>query len=220
MEEVRIDQLNPSSPSRDHVVAGMLDGAAARLALGAILSLIQRGDLPADVESALQKAESALQSIADGAVTTAKIADTAIANEKIADNAVTSGKLASSSVTNAKLANMAQATIKGRASGAGTGAPVDLDATALFAILGALVPARPAIAGGGAGHFTLVDTSAAIGNGYSLPSGGTWAYFMFRVSNSGTVPGSNAAGGVAAGGAIILGGLANHFICGWAWRIA
>lgn len=38
--------------------------------------------------------------------------------------------------TNAKLANMAQATIKGRASGAGTGAPTDLDAAAARTALG------------------------------------------------------------------------------------
>lgn len=41
------------------------------------------------------------------------------------------------SVTNAKLATMAQATVKGRAAGAGTGAPVDLTATELATILGA-----------------------------------------------------------------------------------
>lgn len=40
------------------------------------------------------------------------------------------------SVTNAKLADMAQATIKGRASGAGTGAPVDLTVSQLLAIIG------------------------------------------------------------------------------------
>jgi hypothetical protein len=43
--------------------------------------------------------------------------------------------LADGSVTNAKLANMAQATFKGRAAGAGTGAPADLTATQAKAIL-------------------------------------------------------------------------------------
>jgi hypothetical protein len=43
--------------------------------------------------------------------------------------------IANSAVTNAKMANMAQSTIKGRAAGAGTGAPVDLSATQATAIL-------------------------------------------------------------------------------------
>lgn len=45
------------------------------------------------------------------------------------------GVLANDSVTNAKLANMAQATIKGRASGAGTGDPTDLTAAQVKTIL-------------------------------------------------------------------------------------
>ena len=74
----------------------------------------------------------------------------------------------------------------------------------------------------GVGRFEAVDTSASVGNGYSLPAGGTWAYFMFRVNSStGGVPGgSNMAAGVAAGGTTILAGLASHFIYGFAWRIA
>ena len=43
--------------------------------------------------------------------------------------------IAASSVTNAKLANMAVATVKGRAAGSGTGAPVDLSADQLIAIV-------------------------------------------------------------------------------------
>lgn len=45
------------------------------------------------------------------------------------------GSLANDSVTNAKLANMAQATIKGRAAGAGTGDPADLSATQVRTVL-------------------------------------------------------------------------------------
>lgn len=43
--------------------------------------------------------------------------------------------LADASVTNAKLANMAQSTIKGRAEGAGTGAPTDLTPTEVAAVI-------------------------------------------------------------------------------------
>lgn len=83
--------------------------------------------------------------LVDGAVTTAKlgadavdgtkIADLAVDSEHIAAGAIDTGHIADAQVTNAKLANMAQATIKGRASGAGTGAPVDLTATQVRTIL-------------------------------------------------------------------------------------
>jgi len=52
-----------------------------------------------------------------------------VATAGIADNAVATAKIPNSAVTNAKLANMTQSTIKGRAAGAGTGAPVDLTAS-------------------------------------------------------------------------------------------
>ena len=66
-----------------------------------------------------------LQLVAPLGVGTAQLADAAVATAKLADGAV----------TNAKLASMAAATVKGRASGAGTGAPVDLTAAQLVAIV-------------------------------------------------------------------------------------
>lgn len=53
----------------------------------------------------------------------------------IKTNAVTAAKILDANVTNAKLANMAESTLKGRAAGSGTGAPVDLSATQATAIL-------------------------------------------------------------------------------------
>lgn len=44
--------------------------------------------------------------------------------------------IADGSLTNAKLANMAEATVKGRAAGAGTGAPVDLTSAELATLIG------------------------------------------------------------------------------------
>lgn len=76
--------------------------------------------------------------------------------------------IANSAVTNAKMADMAQSTIKGRAAGAGTGAPVDLTATQATAILNAftgdsgsggvkgLVPA-PAAGDAAAAKFLKAD---------------------------------------------------------------
>lgn len=66
--------------------------------------------------------------IAASAVTTAKIADANVTTAKILDANVTTAKIADANVTNAKLSDMAAATIKGRASGAGTGVPTDLTA--------------------------------------------------------------------------------------------
>ena len=93
-------------------------------------------------------ADSAVTSakIADGAIATADLANGAVTGAKIADATITGGKLvagtiawtqlgdnivyannlADGQVTNAKLIDMAQATIKGRAAGAGTGDPTDL----------------------------------------------------------------------------------------------
>jgi hypothetical protein len=53
----------------------------------------------------------------------------------IDNNAITTVKILDANVTNAKLANMAQATFKGRAAGAGTGVPGDLTATEAATIL-------------------------------------------------------------------------------------
>lgn len=83
------------------------------------------------------------------------------------------GTLADGAVTNAKLANMAQSTIKGRASGAGAGAPTDLTATQATAILDVvvgdsgsggtkgLVPA-PAAGDAAAGKFLKADGTFAV----------------------------------------------------------
>jgi hypothetical protein len=71
--------------------------------------------------------------LANLAVTTAKIDNLAVTAAKIADGVLSAdstgrAKMADGFVTNAKIANMAEATIKGRASGAGTGVPTDLTA--------------------------------------------------------------------------------------------
>ncbi len=83
--------------------------------------------------------------LAANAVTTTKILDDAVTVDKIgsgavdatalAANAVTTAKILDANVTDAKLANMAQATVKGRASGAGTGVPVGLTAAQLVTII-------------------------------------------------------------------------------------
>lgn len=73
--------------------------------------------------------------LADAAVTTTKVADANITTAKIADSNITTAKVADDAITNAKLANMSQATVKGRASGAGLGDPVDLTAAQVVGIV-------------------------------------------------------------------------------------
>lgn len=80
--------------------------------------------------------------------------------------------IAASAVTNAKLANMAQSTIKGRAAGAGTGAPVDLTATQATAILNALV--GDSGSGGTAGLAPAPAAGDAAANKF-LKADATWA---------------------------------------------
>lgn len=60
-----------------------------------------------------------------------------IAAAGISSNAITTVKINNDAVTNTKLANMAQSTIKGRASGAGTGDPTDLTPTQVRTMIGA-----------------------------------------------------------------------------------
>jgi hypothetical protein len=87
---------------------------------------------------------------------------------QVLEQNATAFALADDAVTNAKLANMAEATIKGRAVGAGTGDPQDLTATQATAILNAftdllkgLVPAS----GGGTANFLRADATWAAPGG-------------------------------------------------------
>lgn len=63
------------------------------------------------------------------------VTDTATVAWDLATGGQAKANVVDASVSNAKLATMAQATVKGRASGAGTGAPVDLTASQLLDIL-------------------------------------------------------------------------------------
>jgi hypothetical protein len=98
-------------------------------------------------------------------------------NGTVAAGSVGTTQLADDAVTNAKLANMAEATIKGRAVGAGTGDPTDLTATQATAILNAFTDALKGLApasGGGTANFLRADGSWAIpSSGLVLLTSGT-----------------------------------------------
>lgn len=111
-----------------------------------------------------------------GATDASMIQDTQIyvtangANEQLA-TAITDGKVVpNSSITNAKLADMTAATIKGRASGAGTGAPTDLSATQATAVLNEFVGDS-----GSGGTKGLVKAPVTGDSTKFLKGDGTWA---------------------------------------------
>lgn len=80
------------------------------------------------------------------------------------------GQIPASLITNAKLADMAQSTIKGRAAGAGTGAPQDLTSAQATAILDNFVGDS-----GSGGTKGLVPAPAAGDATKFLKGDGTWA---------------------------------------------
>ncbi len=84
---------------------------------------------------------------------------------------IESASLSANSVTNTLLADMAQATVKGRASGAGTGDPTDLTGTQVVAILPNFTGATPSVAGAAG----IVPQPAAGDDGKYLRGDGVWA---------------------------------------------
>lgn len=93
-------------------------------------------------------------------------------NPTLAANAVTTTAITDANVTNAKLADMAQSTIKGRASGAGTGVPTDLSATQATALLNALVGDSGS---GGTKGLVPAPSSGDAAAGKFLKADATWA---------------------------------------------
>jgi hypothetical protein len=88
------------------------------------------------------------------------------------DGSVTTAKVADNAITNAKRANMAQATISGRAAGAGTGAPTDLTGSEVATIIGPFSSGAAGLApasGGGTTNFLRADgTWAPVSSGSTL----------------------------------------------------
>ena len=100
------------------------------------------------------------------------------------DGSITTAKVADSAITNAKRANMAQATISGRAAGAGTGAPTDLPGSEVATIIGPFSSGAAGLApasGGGTTNFLRADGTWA-----SPPSGGSITLAAAQATTSGT----------------------------------
>jgi len=163
----------------------------------------------------------------DSQVATAKIADAAVSTAKIADAAVSTAKIADDAVTNGKLANMAQSTVKGRASGAGTGDPTDLTAAQTRTILASPAYARSTavtlttqtsvdFTGIPAGCFKIEVTFAALStNGTSPPiiqigdSGGiettNYTGAATNLTNAAAVSTANLSSGFLLSGSVVAG---------------
>lgn len=82
------------------------------------------------------------------------------------------------------------------------------------------VPVLPNTSGSStAGHWQLIAPGSGVAA--TLPSGGTWGYFIFLIDADGAI---TAVGGfaasVAAGGSTIGSAVANNSWIGFAWRIA
>jgi hypothetical protein len=129
--------------------------------------------------------------INDLSVTTGKIAADSVTNAKMADNAIGTAELIDDCVTNAELANMAQTTVKGRASGAGTGDPVDLTAAQLVTIINTADGSGSGLDADTVRGFTFstyINTSA-LGSNYQFTAMaiGEFRYFSFSDTGAYTV---------------------------------
>lgn len=104
-----------------------------------------------------------------------------------------SATIANGAVTNAKMADMAQARIKGRASGAGTGPPQDLTGTQATVILDVMVGANgspgtkglvpaPSAGDAAAGKFLKADATWAAPSGTGAPAD---ADYLVKTANAG-----------------------------------
>ncbi len=119
----------------------------------------------------------------------------------IANDAVTTVKILDAAVTNAKLEDMAQSTMKGRASGSGTGVPIDLTPAQSTANLNemvgdtgagvtkGLVPA--AVTGGASTNFLRKDGTWAIPPGTAV---GDMTKAVYDPQNAGYISGANGTG--------------------------
>lgn len=89
----------------------------------------------------------------------------------VSGSAAVATTIANDAVTNAKAANMAQATLKGRASGAGTGDPTDLTGTQATAILDTFTGDSGS---GGVKGLVPAPSAGDAAAGYGLKADGTW----------------------------------------------
>lgn len=118
----------------------------------------------------VQGVTSAIQTQLDGKQTTGNYITALTSDVTASGPGSAAATIANDAVTNAKMANMSQATIKGRASGAGTGDPADLTGTQATAILDGFVGDS-----GSGGVKGLVPAPATGDASKYLKGDGTWS---------------------------------------------
>lgn len=211
---------------------GSADAAAARSTLGLQAALAnlttaeitQLLNINATTISAAQWGFLGALTAAPAATDLSNVTPGSVTAALLGDNAVTTSKIASNNVTLAKLANGSAGQV---ISYDGTNAPVAVAAGTTGQVLTANTGAAPSFQTlpTGApvptglvqvGQFKEVIT--ALGAAWSLPSGGTWAYSGFRVTNSGTF--DTNVSGVAAGSTQVGQLAANTRWRGFEWRVA
>lgn len=170
--------------------------------------------------------------LADGAVTSAKIADGTIVNADIANvtitgaklvnstitatqlanNAVTNAKIANNAVNDAKISGVAASKVTGLATVAKTGSYNDLTNKPNIPTNAAPMPTR-------SNWISIAGQSATPIPSYSLPNGGTYAYFISITTFIGYNAVENQVG-VKAGGSLIFDSSLNvKTFGGLIWRI-
>ena len=174
-QEVHIIRVVPATQSADYtsgstIVPATLEGGLDLLSLAnqyaadsVDRNLRARRTDPAlsDMPSSVTRANKVLAFDATGQPT--------VSNATLAQ--IEGASLAPGSISNTLLASMAQATIKGRESGAGTGSPSDLSGTQVNAILPTFGGATPSVAG----SKGLVPQPVAGDDGKYLRGDGVWA---------------------------------------------
>jgi hypothetical protein len=150
------------------VIAGPGSGSqAASIANSAVVTAKIADNNVTNAKLAVMANRTLKGSVAGGTPADLTPNDTSTILDNATDPFLRTSAFGNDSVTNAKLANMAQATLKGRASGAGTGDPQDLSANNVSTILdGATDPFLRTSAAPTGGITQLTgDVTAGPGNG-------------------------------------------------------